>query len=258
MNFDKFNSSTMKLGSRIKSGQQRQGYRGAGPQGTWLDEAIYGWVKTRQVAISLTPGVEIVVTNASGVSHGYRDEDALVRAADSATRGNAVKTISTGTLSAPLTSIQATGSGGLVESNVFGWRVRISASINYFNFAPYTISVGLITFGASQAPSISTPVISFNVIARRIPIDILVLSPSNAGGVFTLVPGSSGTVGSSTTNPTTTAQSGLLISTATSNDSGTIESLNARDLMVRAGVGQNSQKRDSINYDLFRGIRDSR
>lgn len=133
---------------------------------------------------------------------------------------------------------------------VFGWRVRLAGSVTNFSFTPLRIDVGLpsITGGGAApttnqnvAPATLTAantVLSLIVFPRRTPVDLLILSVGNAGGVATVVPGLCDQVVAYSATATTATQNHCIVNSdyAVQNASmfATIESLNSRDLIARS------------------------
>jgi hypothetical protein len=184
---------------------------------------------TRQLAVSATPMTELIILNASTPFHGYKGLRELVTACFAAVQGEARKTLVTGSLGANL--FNATAGAALAGIPTFGWRIRLTSSQLNFAFRPFIIDIGPI-LNTAGVLSIPTPVITFAVQPRRLPVDIFVISPANAAGLATIVPGMQDEV---ILTPLLSSRSGVLIrSMADATQFGIIETLNARDLLSRA------------------------
>jgi hypothetical protein len=118
---------------------------------------------------------------------------------------------------------------------VFGWRLRVTASMLNFDFRPILVDIGPIlnTGGTLTVPN---PVVSLALVTRKLPIDMIVISPANAGGQATIVAGQQDEVIATTTTSATNGISVRSLGTATVFAS--FESLNARDLVGRPVSGQ--------------------
>jgi hypothetical protein len=232
-----------------------RGYRGTGVD-SWLKNVIDMMVSSRQVAVAATPGTEIEVQNASAVYHGYKSVHEFRSACLAAVQGAADKETRSGALSAAVTCVNnGTAAAGF---DVFGWRLRLTASQNNYAFRPFIVDVGpvLNTAGVFTVPS---PIITFAVYSQRLPCDLFVVSPANAGGLATIRPG---THNQTTATTQTTTQNGILVRTlADANTFAVISSLNARDLVSRAGAWGCADEEDSEEdflggTEVYPGIRD--
>lgn len=269
------------LHSRLATGgaplqSQSIGYRSS-IGAPWLTNVLNEFVRTRQVAISMTPYVEIAVNNASALMHGYSGLTTLLDAANAAVQGNVSKGFSANSgvaaavngISNPLNTTDqfsvggvnaATGTAGAV---VFGWRVRLTGSLTNWAYRPIQMSIGQPTVTAGAITQVA-PVFSCIIVARRLPVDIFVLSPSNAGGVFSISPGRSSDI---LGNNDTLAAFNIVKVTNLSdaNTFVTFESLNARDLMSRLGpvgcasdaVYDGAGSEIGSGDDVYPGIRDA-
>lgn len=239
----------------------------------WLKEAFRGILVTQQAAISLTPDCEVVVLNDSAVQIGYSSVEELIVAIQTVVQGDPRKRIgvaaTAGTALVPSDTLAADRFSGVVGATpsegvrVFGWRVRLTASQLNYSYRPIQIDVGPIVGAAGPVQDITAPVVSFAVIARRFPADLIVLSPSNGAGIFTIVRGGSSQVTDATS---TSVSNGLAVRSI--GDASTfcmIESLNQRDLTRRAvvpasSVGLTSRSMDGkwggVYDEVFPGMRD--
>lgn len=235
------------------------GYRGSANK-AWLQDALHEMAKTGAVAMSLTPYCEIAVQNASATFHGYASPDELITSCLAAVQGEARKDTRSSNLNANAANVtDGTAAAGIP---VFGWRLRLTGSALNFAYRPFIIDVGPIldTAGAFSVP---TPVITFAAIARRLPVDILILSPANAGGLMTIVPGTQADVIATTT---TTSRSGVVVRTLSDTTQFAVfETLNARDLISRPTERRTSLvpqdndiygERDDGGMEFYPGIRD--
>lgn len=250
----------------VKKGLKRNAnsYRSA-VGASWIATAMSAIAASRQVALAMTPECEVALLNDSAVFHGYSNLSELLTAAYAATGGAVAKVMGVAdtndtslVLSAALS--MAPGSDGLFSgyagatasegTAVFGWRVRLTGSLTNFSFRPLQIDVGKVTGGVGPVQTIASPVLSIAVIPRKLPVDLIVLSVANAGGLMSITAGGSGTV--SGTSGTST-RNGLVVRGASdSNIYATIESLNARDLMDRSLANMRASK----DAEFFEGIRD--
>jgi hypothetical protein len=205
-----------------------QQYRSASNQ-MWLQEMIRNMAANRQLVVSATPLTELVILNASTPFHGYRSQRELVTACFSAVQGESRKSFVQGNLNSNLFNVTAgTATAGIAT---FGWRIRLTASQLNFAFRPFIIDIGPV-LNTAGVLTIPTPVITFAVQARRMPVDIFVISPANAAGLATIVPGVQDEIVAAAA---TTLRSGVLIRTISDASTfGVIETLNARDLVSRA------------------------
>lgn len=250
---------------RGKSSTKQTGYRSA--VGTsWIAAAMAAVAASRQVALAMTPDCELTLLNDSAVFHGYSDLSQLLTACYAATNGAVGKVLGAAdtndtalSLSLPLS--MAPGTDGLFSGvaaatatngqRVFGWRLRLTGSLTNFSFRPIQVDVGRVTGAAGPVQTIASPVLSIAVVPRKLPVDLIVLSVANAGGLMSVTEGQSG-YGSGASG--TSAFNGLVIrGTSDSNVFGTIESLNARDLMDRS-LRQIKPQKDN---EFFEGIRDA-
>jgi hypothetical protein len=175
-------------------------------------------------------------------------------------QGESRKSFAQGNLSANFSNIaNGTAAPGIP---VFGWRIRLTASVLNFAYRPILIDVGpvLNTAGVFTVP---TPIVSLAVQGRRLPIDVFIISPANAAGLATIVPGVQDEVIATTT---TTVRNGIVIRTlADANTFAVIETLNARDLVTRGTAfgalcadedGDFEAPTLSDSEGLYSGIRD--
>jgi hypothetical protein len=243
------------------AGQQaRSGYRGSANE-AWLQEVLAKMASSRQLAMSETPMTEIVVTNAAATFHAYSSLKELMTACYAAVQGESRKSFASGALSASLFNMTAgTAAAGI---KTFGWRLRFTASQLNFAFRPISVNIGPI-LNTAGVLSIPSPVLSFQFISRRMPVDIIVISPANAAGLATITQGSQDDVVLTTT---TSANNGVqVVSLADANTFATIETLNARDLIARPTQLLGNSSSDAVYDDderygsggsqPFGGIRD--
>jgi len=199
----------------------------------WVIPAIQAMVNSKAVAVAFQPRVNITIVNQSLQQHGYTNQKELVTAMVAACQGDGNKSVLTGALNANVSNIiNGTAAPGF---DVAAWRIRLTASMLNFAFRPIFVNVGpvLNTAGVWTCPN---PVIRFIVLAERAPVDILVLSASNANGLATVVRGVSG---ETTATTTTTTRNGVVVeSLGDANTFAMIESINARDLIAHPNGGQ--------------------
>jgi hypothetical protein len=219
----------------------------------WMNEILIQMVKRGVPIISLTPGAEIVTVNNSAVKLGYTSIDQLMVAINAAVQGQATKaiggagnntleTFAKGITGASMAeNVSGTQFDSLTGTYVFGWRIRVTASELNFARRPIVIDIGNMTSDAT-ATTISSPVFTALVYpTSKAPIDIVVLSVSNASGLFTVVPGDCGN-GIGANNTTGTGRNSVALRAYTSDTVhfANVESLNARDLLKRFGYGDAS------------------
>lgn len=244
-------------GKRLNS-KGTDGYR-SNMGGIWLQSALNKIIETQQVAVALTPMTELTVINQSALQHGYKSMRELATAAYSAVQGEsrkafnaAVSAATTAVLSGALSADVFSGLAGATAAfgiKTFGWRVRITASQLNFAFRPVQIDVGPLTGNAGPAQLLPTPVLSLAIVPRRLPVDVVILSPANSAGLFTLVPGSVQSVVGTTG---TTDSNGVAIrSLSDATAFAAIESLNMRDLTSRLAEGNLPKD------EAFGGMRDA-
>lgn len=254
-------------------GTRTQGQGGAAPPyrtsigEIWLRQALLAMVATQQIAISLTPDAELVVLNDSAVQHGYRSYSDLITAFTAVVQGAAQKRIGVSlaagvalTPSLPLNADLFSGFVGAAVTEgvrVFGWRIRLTASQLNFPYRPIQIDVGPLVGAAGPTVSLPNPVLSLVVTPRKAPVDVIVLSPSNAAGLFTVTVGGSASTVAAPAD--TTVSNGVAIrSIADANVFAMVESLNQRDLTKRVIGGASVEADFSGFYDnVFPGMRDS-
>lgn len=230
----------------------------------WLSEHLLASAKSRVVALSLTPLCEVVVTSRAAIQHGYATVGAIEVAAQSVINGDSGKVIGAGsaTASSLSTSQNLNGAAFSVSAGTaangtvcFGWRVRLTASMNNWAFRPIQIDVGP-ALNTTGTISIPTPVVSMVVLARRLPVDILIYSVSNGNGIFSITPGEIGNVIAASATSTRNAIG--VQSLGDSNTFVTFESLNVRDLMARGVMGTTAPDESyaSMRDESYAGIRD--
>jgi hypothetical protein len=210
-------------------------------------------VQSKQVAVAATPHTEISVTNASFAEHGYQSMRELVGAIVAVTQGSARKSYASGPLSANVLNV--TAGAAAAGFSTFGFRLRITASHLNWAFRPILVDIGPVLNTAGTL-SIPAPVISMALLSRRLPIDVFILSPSNAAGYGTV---SLGTQDDVVLAGATTVGNGVLVRTlADATTFAIIESLNARDLIARTIAGQEGFAPPSSNERILPlGIRDA-
>lgn len=227
----------------------KSGYRGSANR-SWLTNAFQAMIATKQFAVTLTPYSEIAVTNASAVQHGYSSLRGIITGAQAAVRGAANKDIQSAALSAAVFNVTAGAAATGIRT--FGWRLRLTASALNYAYRPFIVDVGpvLNTAGVLSIPS---PVVTFAVISRRMPCDVIVLSPSNAAGLLTIVEGTQAEVVAAAA---TTTNNGISVrSLGDANSFAVFETLNARDLISRptqlVGEGACSDEEEDAVYDTL-------
>jgi len=162
---------------------------------SWMRRVLQTSARTRALAVAATPHTEIVVTNASTTFHGYSSMRELGASCLAAVQGAAAKSISSGAADATLRSTTTAGAGtSTAGTTVFGWRLRVAGSLTNFNYRPVEVNVGkVLTSGANPGVvTIPTPILSLQLFARRLPLDVFILSVENAGGLATVSPGQAG------------------------------------------------------------------
>jgi len=223
---------------------------------SWLKSVLATCARTRSLAVSATPHSEIVLTNAATTFHGYSSLRELSTACLSAVQGEARKEIDNGPLSATFCSGN-TAAAAAQGVTVFGWRLRITASINNFAYRPITVTIGATTGAAGVGSNNATiaaadTVAEFQIFARRLPVDVFFLSVSNAGGLATVTPG--GFDSNLAATKSFPSRNGIIVSSlADGTTFAAIESLTARDLLAR---GQGIPTHDGLYDYTQEGIRD--
>lgn len=214
----------------------------------WLIPGLRKMVETKAVAVALQREVNITVVNASLQQHGYQSMDELVTAFIAASQGDGAKDVRQGALNANVSNmLDAAASPGI---DVAAWRLRLTASDLNFAKRPIFVSIGRVlnTAGVFSVPN---PVVRFVVYANRAPADIIVLSPSNANGLATII---RGTQAESFPTTVTSARNGVVIENlGDANTFGIIESLNSRDLIAHPKAGQEIKAGDfnTSIHDMF-------
>jgi len=223
--------------------RQRNARRGPMAGNVWVGEAINKTVQTGDIAVSLTPGVEIVVVNNSALKHIYRNKEAFLTAIYAQVQGSSQKvigaalgagaalTVSGVALAAPIFS-GIFGAAQLAGTPVAGWRIRLAASVTNNAYRVFEVNVGPIV-GAAGLQTIPVPVLQLAIFTRTPAADIIVWSPQNGAGQFALAPGASNTT---VLNGVTSAGNGISVNTIDANTFGDFESINARDLYPRFGA----------------------
>lgn len=248
------------------SAPQAQGIVGGGnPRSSigdaWMHRGLSLLSRTKQLAAAMSRGVEVNVTNASMLQHGYSSMRELASAAMIATGGESRKDYRQGALNANVSNVLS-GASALAGITVFGWRIRLTGSFNNFSYRPVTIQIGpvLNTAGVFTVPN---PVLTVVVTPMVLPADIFVLSPANAGGLATIY---GGTQAETLVTLTTSARNGVVIeSIGEANTFGIIETLTQRDLIARP-TNQSIEDMDGVPNPIpetfegnvgFGGIRDA-
>lgn len=230
-------------------------YRSAVGQ-PWVAPHLKAIAAKRQIALALTDATELNVVNESALFHGYSSLRELVTACYVAANGNPYKNYQRGTLSANLSSCPAAVTSGRADIFTWGWRLRITASSLNFTFDLITFKVGPVTNTAGVFDvSATNLVLEVATLPRRLPLDIFVLSPANAAGLMTVVPGAQNqavTAGNTSTRP------GIVIMAVDANTKGVIETLNQRDLTARNSTpAQYDHGGGNPAVDWVTGIRDA-
>lgn len=240
--------------------------RSASNRKPWIEPIMRRIVSTRQIALALTPGTSIASTDNKLLSHGYGNLADIKMACAAAVRGDPTKIVRCSTnvagaglsLSLPLNTV-VNGSAGvnaspdsLAPTSVFGWLVRVSASVNNFAFRGVEISVGKPSIAAGVI-TIPSPVISYVISGKGSPcVDVVILSPSNAAGVASIVPGvAGGILGNDNTQITNNVIS--IASLGQADLYAQIESLNATDFLL--GSQSATVNKDEV-ADMFDGDND--
>jgi hypothetical protein len=244
---------------RIKNARQKAlngkaaripSYRGSQNE-AWLTKAVRAMTACKQIALSLTPNTEIVVVNNSCLYHSYVTQQELGTALMTAARGESRKSLSPtagGALSANV--FNCTAGAAAAGFAVFGWRLRVTASALNFDFRPILVDIGPV-LNAAGVLSIPTPVVTLALLTRKLPIDVILVSPANAGGQATIVAGQQDEV---VLAGATTASNGISVrSLGLATVFASFESLNQRDLNTRSVAGQEG---GSIDQGITTGIRD--
>jgi len=189
---------------------------------------IYGWVAnalgqlaaSRRFAISVDRENQIIVGNTQPLILAYPDSMSLMQAASLAVQGDATKAINQALWPAQTTPTDLVLPVGAAK--VFGLRVRISNSVLNFKFGAYTMEF---VDNASGTPLVRSAI---TVQVRRLPLDIIWLSVSNAAGLATVVPSADAGVRMlAASNPALVPTSDLIY----------VETLNQRDIGSVQGVG---------------------
>lgn len=219
------NSDIARFSDKKKKKSQKRGRKSQ----AWIQGALARLAETKQVALGLSPGVEIMVTNNSTTFNAYSSLRELVSACYAAVQGASAKTWAQGALNAIMPN--ATSGTAAAGTPVWGWRIRLTGSVNNFAARPIQIDVGVLANSAGGVLSCPSPVLTLVVYAPKAPCDIIVLSPSNAGGAATVVRGQNAEVIATSTS---SSYPGILIANISdANTFGIVESLNARDLIAR-------------------------
>jgi len=228
----------------------------------WILGALNKMATTRQAVLALTPNCEIAVDNASAVFHGYGSLRELYTACTAVCQGSAQKSVGAALSgnTTGLVSAQAMSGAAFAVTNktiaasdtntVFGWRVRITAAVTNFAYRPVRVQVGTVVASATALAAPTSPVLSFLVIPRKLPVDVIVLSVSNAAGYFTVVPGFI----NNSLGTTLSVQTICSPDTVDANTFVSFESLNARDLISRSTAANYDQENDFL--EGYEGIRD--
>jgi hypothetical protein len=131
-------------------------------------------------AMSLDPENSIFVGPTDPLMLSYPSVSQLLLACQLAVQGDATKVDNMALWPAQGVPTNLTVAAGLAR--VFGIRVRVSNSVLNFKFGTYRIQM---VSAASGVPVVQSTV---NVVVRKLPIDIIILSISNAAGIATVVP----------------------------------------------------------------------
>ena len=228
------NRRSRRVGRKVRSTVSNSGLRAA----------LTKIARTGQIGAALTPRTSIEVINASALQHGYRSIGDLKAAVAAAMQGASGKSLgaATGAVTTGLTTslVATTDVYGCYTTAspvpgvpVFGWRVKVSASVLNFAHRTYQVDIGPGVTSAVPALTLPTPVVSLAIDAHNPVAEFVIMSPSNGAGMFTIVPGVQGQgIGASLNS------SGNIVAVRAidSNTFVTITSINARDLLNRPQI----------------------
>jgi hypothetical protein len=149
------------------------------PQTGWLGPALSALASQSRFAISLDPENSIFVNTTNPLILAYPSPDALLAACQMAVQGDATKGFNQAVVANPVVNVTLAAATG---TKVFGLRIRITDSVLNFKFGTYQINF---TDATSTTPVVRA---TFNVVARKLPVDVICLSVSNSAGLATVVP----------------------------------------------------------------------
>jgi hypothetical protein len=232
-------------------------YRGSNAR-PYAGSLLGAAAKTGQVAVAISGDTEIVMRGYFPKYHGYNTLAAIQTAAQVACQNASAKFFTsslsgTAPFSASLGVLGITGIGTAVPSTpVWGWKVKVAASLTNFSFAPININiVDSITTAAGAISALGNTVTSFTVMPNRNPMEILVLSTAPGSSYASL---STGSIGATLASSATTLGNFIqVVPGSASTDIVTIEGLNARDLMVTGNANARvyDREEEDDNLNLF-------
>jgi hypothetical protein len=230
---------------------------------------IAGMVKSRQVAVSLQPNVQIEVVNNSAEVHAYQSIAEFVVAANSAVAGDQTKSVGASasggtslTLSGTALSADSFGSfatAGTATSGTPCWAfwAHISSSALNWGRRVIQLDVGPINGAAGPVVQLATPALTLAITAEQAPVDIIVLSVSSGPGRFTMKQGRMGDAFAAAT--AAGSANGICVrSIGDANSFCSFKSLNARDLgsaVVNPGIVEQAADYDD-GVTVYPGISD--
>jgi hypothetical protein len=231
--------------------------RGKGAKNTWVASAIHATVKSGDIAVSLTQGVEIAVINNSALKHIYRNRQAFLTALYASTAGATVKqaggALGAGTVLVPSGVALAApvfggvfGAAATLGTVVGGWRAHLTSSVVNNAYRPFQVDIGPIV-GAAGAQTMPAPVLSLLIYTRTPAADIIVWSPQNGAGQFSLSPGN---MNAAVLDGATTPTNGIVCRTLDANTYAQFESINMRDIYPRFGACPPASDEAVSDYDL--------
>jgi len=169
-------------------------------------------------AISLDPENQVFVNSTDPLLLAYPDPYQLLTACQLAVQGDATKAFNQIVVASPVVNVTLAVSTG---TKVFGLKIRITDSVLNFKFGTYQIQF---IDAASTAPVVRA---TFNVIARKLPVEVVCLSISNAAGLATIVPSTDAGIRvlAASNTALTPAQDALYVETLNQRDLGYISNL---------------------------------
>jgi hypothetical protein len=218
--------------------------RWPGASHTWLDHAINASVASGDIAVGLTDGMEIVLTNNSAIKHIYRNKQAFLAAIYAAVQGNQDKPVGASvdnvlgmvrsgvTLArAAVNNTPVAAAAATLGVPIIGVRARFTGSATNNDYRPFSVDIGRIQALAGVL-TIPSPIASFIVYTRTPTADAVFWIPTPGPGRFALGPGISN---SGVPDGTTTTNPGILVQALTATTAVEFEGINMRDVYPHFG-----------------------
>jgi hypothetical protein len=151
---------------------------GCGPVWGWMGGVVSVLASQRRFAMSFDAENQLIIASTQPLTLGYSTPQALIQASSLAVQGQSAKNLNQAVWAAANLVVPCLAT----TTPVFGLRIRISNSVLNFKFGAYTLNF---VNAASTVPVVQATITAQ---VRKLPLDIVFLSISNAGGIATVVP----------------------------------------------------------------------